>query len=92
VFHYFFCDYYIILIKELLLQHQEEPKADLANDVKKKSRILTFPIRHLSNPTAPEDCDRSRKLTLADFNDCFQHLKDAQVCFRFQTIYLSDQS
>ncbi|XP_016923534.4 uncharacterized protein [Drosophila suzukii] len=60
------------------LLHQEEPKADRANEVKKKSRKLSFPIRHLSNPMTPEDCDKSRKLTLADFNDCFQHLKDAQ--------------
>jgi len=36
------------------LQHQEEPKADRANEVKKKSRKLSFPIRHLSNPMTPE--------------------------------------
>ncbi|XP_016948757.1 uncharacterized protein LOC108023640 isoform X2 [Drosophila biarmipes] len=59
------------------LPQHEEPKANLQHEFRKKSRKLAFPMRHLTKPTAPEDCDNSRKLTLADFNDCFQHLKEA---------------
>uniref|UniRef100_B3P119 GG17000 n=1 Tax=Drosophila erecta TaxID=7220 RepID=B3P119_DROER len=57
-----------------------EPKANKARQYKKKSRRLADPTRHFfhSKPTKSDDCDNSRKLTLADFNDCFQHLKDGQ--------------
>ncbi|XP_017004501.2 uncharacterized protein [Drosophila takahashii] len=57
---------------------QEEPKPDITPTLKKKNRKLEVPLRHLANPTMPEECEKSRKLTLADFNECFQHLKDAQ--------------
>ncbi|XP_043651664.1 uncharacterized protein LOC122619045 isoform X1 [Drosophila teissieri] len=58
----------------------QEPKANQAHPYKKKSRRLATHKRHIfhSRPTKSDDCDKSRKLTLADFNDCFQHLKDVQ--------------
>ncbi|XP_017039693.1 uncharacterized protein LOC108087034 isoform X2 [Drosophila ficusphila] len=57
---------------------QEEPKHNQAYPLKKKSKQFAVPFPHLSTHTMPEDCDSSHKLTLADFNDCFQHLKDSQ--------------
>ncbi|XP_044313028.1 uncharacterized protein LOC108040441 isoform X2 [Drosophila rhopaloa] len=63
---------------ELRSLPQEEPNEGPAYPLRKKSRLLDDLEPHLSNPIMSEDCDKSRKLTLADFNDCFQHLKDAQ--------------
>ncbi|XP_041674864.1 uncharacterized protein LOC108111475 isoform X2 [Drosophila eugracilis] len=57
----------------------EVPKPNLANLNKKKNRKLAIPPRHHYNPNTQEDCHSSRKLTLADFNDCFQHLTDGQT-------------
>ncbi|XP_052844272.1 uncharacterized protein LOC128257328 isoform X2 [Drosophila gunungcola] len=54
-----------------------EPSEDPAYPLSKQSRKQA--VRpHLYNPIMSQDCDKSRKLTLADFNDCFQHLKDVQ--------------
>nr|NP_732136.2 uncharacterized protein Dmel_CG31279, isoform B [Drosophila melanogaster]AAN13708.2 uncharacterized protein Dmel_CG31279, isoform B [Drosophila melanogaster] len=55
---------------------QHEPKANKALPYKKNTR----PTRHFvhSKHEKSDDCDNLRKLTLADFNDCFQHLQDGQ--------------